>query len=160
MTLPVTMAQLDPGTQERATAVFNQFCAVYGLAAKLFRADEVGMSAYEAAAARGAADPGFQDRMWGLLLRSVHLKMSEYACRGQHLPCSLPESKYATLRRALEQRFGPLSETAPLLTPEDDGTSETPLDPHSADEQLEAMLRARPITHAEIDPEVAKVLRG
>ena len=159
MGTPVTLGQLDPVTQERATAVFNQFCAVYGLSAGIFRADEVGMAALEAAASRGPADPGFPDRMWKCLLPGLHLKMAERALRGENLPCSLPAAKYATLRRALEQRFGPLSEAAPLLPPEDE-EGDACADPRSVDEQLEAMLRVRPITPAEIDPEVAKVLRG
>lgn len=109
----VTLAQLDPETQARATEVFNKLCAVYGLDAGLFDADEVGTAARDAAVSHGSADPGFEKRMWDLLLFRVHLKMGQHGERGEDLPCALAAESYARLRRSLEQRFGPLPETAP-----------------------------------------------
>ncbi|MEO7331455.1 MAG: hypothetical protein ABI193_22965 [Minicystis sp.] len=109
----VTLGELDHETQARATEVFNELCGVYGLAPALFRADEVGTAARDAANSLGSADAGFKGRMWDLLLFRVHLKMGQHAERGEHLPCTLGARNYALLRRALEQRFGKLPDDAP-----------------------------------------------
>src|SRR4051812_30105484 len=117
----VTLAQLDPETQARATGVFSRFCSVYGLTAGLFRADEIGTAARDAAVSQGSADAGFTERMWELLLPCLYRKMADFARKGQNVPCHLDAAKYVVLRRGLEQRFGALPDSAPALPEEEEG---------------------------------------
>jgi hypothetical protein len=140
----VTLGQLDPETQARATEVFNELCAVYGLDPGLFRADEVGTAARDAAQSGGSADPAFHGKMWDLLLFRVHLKMGQHAERGEELPCGLAPAKYSLLRRALQQRFGPLPEVA-APTPEVEASEaeSDEADTRSDEERMIAILGAR-----------------